>query len=126
MPVERHIYKVRAFECLCGAKVKVLSWDYDPVPQCPSCSSPMTGEGYARGQAPAVHGDEIDVTIEHGVCHADGTPRRFRSKTELRQAELAAGLRRHEPGDERLGADYQKAYDTRKERRTDQMRRILA
>jgi hypothetical protein len=39
-----------------------------------------------QGSSAAVHGDECDVTVRHGICHADGTPRRFRSKAEFRQA----------------------------------------
>lgn len=60
-----------------------------------------------RGSAPAVHGDEMDETIEHGVCWDDGTPRRFTSKAELRAVEQAKGWRRWEPGDERVGREYQ-------------------
>lgn len=44
------------------------------------------------GNANSVIGDEIDVEIKHGLCHEDGTPRRFRSRTELRKAEQKAGL----------------------------------
>jgi hypothetical protein len=39
----------------------------------------------------AVIGDEIDIEIKHGLCHPDGTPRRFRSREELRRAEKASG-----------------------------------
>ena len=39
-----------------------------------------------------VIGDEIDISIKNGLCNADGTPRRFRSRAELRRAEQAAGL----------------------------------
>ena len=39
-----------------------------------------------------VIGDEIDVYIKHALCHSDGSPRRFRSKTELRKAEQKAGV----------------------------------
>ena len=108
MSVERHVYKVRTFACpSCGDKIRLLRWDYDPVPQCPSCSSPMTSETFSAGQAPAVHGDEMDEVIEHGVCHDDGTPRRFTSKAELRRVEVAKGWRRYEPGDERVGKEQQ-------------------
>lgn len=47
---------------------------------------------WKQGSANNVIGDEIDVYIKHGLCHADGTPRRFRSRIELRRAEKAAGL----------------------------------
>jgi hypothetical protein len=41
---------------------------------------------------PAAIGDECDVTIEHGLCHENGTPRRFTSKSEIARAAKAAGL----------------------------------
>lgn len=44
------------------------------------------------GKSNAVVGDEIDVEIRNGLCNPDGSPRRFRSRTELRQAERAAGM----------------------------------
>lgn len=47
------------------------------------------------GKANAVIGDEIDVTISNGLCHADGTPRRFRSRQELARAAGHAGLTNH-------------------------------
>ena len=37
-------------------------------------------------------GDEIDIEIKHGLCLPDGTPRRFRSRAELRRAERTAGM----------------------------------
>lgn len=42
-----------------------------------------------------VHGDEIDITIKHGLCHEDGTPRRFTSREELNRAAKAAGYTNH-------------------------------
>jgi hypothetical protein len=39
-----------------------------------------------------VIGDECDVTIHHGLCHPDGTPRRFTSKSEMRETAKALGL----------------------------------
>jgi hypothetical protein len=42
-----------------------------------------------------VIGDEIDVTIKHGLCHPDGTPRRFRSRAELRREEQRTGWSNH-------------------------------
>ena len=48
---------------------------------------------WVGGQGPKAHGDEIDVYIKHALCHSDGSPRRFRSKTELRKAEQKAGVR---------------------------------
>lgn len=36
-------------------------------------------------------GDECDVLIKHGLCHDDGSPRRFTSKSEIARAAKAAG-----------------------------------
>jgi hypothetical protein len=43
-------------------------------------------------EAHGVVGDEIDVTIRHGMCWPDGTPRRWRSRKELNEAAAAAGM----------------------------------
>jgi len=39
-------------------------------------------------------GDDIPggLEIRHGLCHADGSPRRFYSKSEIAKAAKAAGL----------------------------------
>lgn len=42
-----------------------------------------------------VHGDEIDVTIQHGLCWPDGTPRRFRSREELKRVERNSPFTQH-------------------------------
>lgn len=46
------------------------------------------------GHASAVHGDDIPggLYIKHGLCHDDGTPRRFDSKSEIRRAAAEKGL----------------------------------
>lgn len=49
--------------------------------------------GAAFGTPAAVHGDEIDLVVPHAVCHEDGTPRRFRSRAELRQALESKGYK---------------------------------
>lgn len=38
-----------------------------------------------------VIGDEIDVWVKHGLCHEDGSPRRFRSLSELKREAYAQG-----------------------------------
>jgi hypothetical protein len=76
---------------MCGLTKRQLAWDYDAPPEC--CGLPMQPE---RGPNPvsAVHGDEIDFVAKHGVCNDDGSPRRYRSKTELRKAEREKGWTR--------------------------------
>lgn len=72
-------------------------------PPCPMCGGPT--ETLWRSTA-GVIGDECDVWIRHGVCHEDGSPRRFTSKSELARAAEEKGLQnavRHvgEPGSDK-------------------------
>jgi hypothetical protein len=48
----------------------------------------------ARCRSAAVIADDIPggVEIAHGLCHDDGTPRRFYSKSEMRLAAQVKGL----------------------------------
>ena|SRR5437660_9029601 len=50
---------------------------------------PMTSNPGAIGHA---HGDECDVTVTHGLCNADGTPHRYRSKSEMKRETEKRGL----------------------------------
>lgn len=44
--------------------------------------------------SPAIVGDELhDYEARHGVCHPDGTPRKFYSRTELYRALNEANLK---------------------------------
>ncbi len=45
---------------------------------------------WVGGKGPKAHGDEIDIYVTNAICHADGTPRRFRSKSELKRVEQQA------------------------------------
>ncbi len=83
MPAETHTFRERTFECaVCATSVKVLSWDYAPVPTCSSCSSPLEVASRYRGASAGVIGDEIDIKAEHGIPYnPDGTPRRYTSKS---------------------------------------------
>lgn len=81
----------------CHEVFKGLAWSFnlDQAIPCPACGS----EGWyapdaKKGVAPGMFGDELPVGYEarHGVCHPDGTPRRFDSKTELKRALNEAGL----------------------------------
>lgn len=55
---------------------------------CHSCYDEAKG---GSSKAPFVHGDECDVIIKHGVCNPDGTPKRYRSKSAIREAAYQAG-----------------------------------
>lgn len=80
--------------CLCGFTGKILGWDSDfPLP-CPTCGGLTSLEpvGHAHG----VIGDELHgYEARHAVCHPDGTPRKFYSKTELKRALNEVGYSIH-------------------------------
>jgi hypothetical protein len=69
-----------------------LLWFSQGPPECPECGSPSQFYHDAGAQAPAVVGDEIDIQVRHGLCHEDGSPRRFTSMQELRKAAYDKGL----------------------------------
>lgn len=39
-----------------------------------------------------VVGDEIDIEVRHGLCHDDGTPRRFRSRADMNKVAKSKGM----------------------------------
>jgi hypothetical protein len=81
-------------------------WDDQVAPSCPACGGAQQRlEPLGEQKAPTVIGDEIDVTIPHGLCYDDGTPRRFRSRSELKAAERAKGLRLLERGEKFKGQE---------------------
>ena len=75
----------------CG-NVKIDCWEVIATND-PSCTcGGLMKRAWVAGAGPKAHGDEIDVYIKHALCHSDGSPRHFTSKTELRKAEKAAGV----------------------------------
>jgi hypothetical protein len=105
MSVVRYTFTTRKAHCLgCDTRQKVLGWLHEPLPECPACGGTLQAVTDHVERATFVIGDEIDVVHEHGVCHADNTPRRFRSRQELKRAEQAAGVRLLERG-ERFAGD---------------------
>lgn len=76
----------------CKNRATYLFWSHEDAPNCRDCGGSLE-PFYGQGKTSAtVIGDEIDVLVPHGVCHDDGTPRRFRSRSELNAAVKAAGL----------------------------------
>lgn len=49
----------------------------------------MTQNPGAKGRA---QGDECDITVTHGLCNSDGTPHRYRSKSEMKRETEKRGL----------------------------------
>lgn len=81
----------------CGGSHKVLCWDYELAEKakCPSCGSETVPYTYSKGTAaPGVIPDDIPggIDIRHGLCNADGSPRRYYSKTEIRREAARRGL----------------------------------
>ncbi len=70
----------------------VLQTVSEPVTLCP-CGGRLLRTWI--GKPPSVIGDECDVTVRHGLCHADGTPQRFTSKAEMKQEAARRGLVNH-------------------------------
>lgn len=96
MPVS-DTFKLRHFICSCREQVSKYRWGKEEPLSCPVCGKEMeeTDRTVRFGSAPSVHGDEIDIEVRHGICHEDGTPRRFRSKSELKKAAYEAGYSVH-------------------------------
>jgi hypothetical protein len=92
MVLVRSTFRQWSLECECGWAGKLLAWDYDPKP-CPRCGE-QTSRQVAVSLAPSVIGDDIPggVVMEHGVCHDDGTPRKFYSKSEIIRVAREKGL----------------------------------
>jgi len=60
-------------------------------PECPICGA-QTGTLWRSSSN--VIGDDIPggIEIKHGICNDDGTPRRYYSKTEIKEAARRKGL----------------------------------
>lgn len=62
-------------------------------PICPTCNIQMS-RLYLPSSVPTVVGDDIPggIVIKHGVCEADGTPKKYYSHSEIRKAAKERGL----------------------------------
>ena len=83
------------YDTICDTCQHIERDVYEPV-QAARVGCPACGAGWMQrawiGQPPAVIGDEIDWTIKHGLCHADGSPRRFRSRAAWKRAMAEKGI----------------------------------
>ena len=92
--MERMTYKQWPCRCSeCGFNGKILAWSHQLPPQCPDCGAKTT---LIDNFIPEIHGIITDsfvggLMVPHAVCHPDGTPRRFDSKSELRRELAKAG-----------------------------------
>lgn len=74
----------------CGHVDKQLAWDYDlPIP-CTHCNTPTNLNYTVPNKAPGIATDDIPggIEIKHGagLINADGTPRKYYSKSDLFRA----------------------------------------
>ena len=62
------------------------------------------------GRVRGVIGDYCDITIKHGLCNPDGTPRRYTSKSDIKREAEKRGFTNlvEHKGDERRGGDKSK------------------
>lgn len=77
--------------CATCQRVQLDHLERDEDKSRPDCCGQSMERVFLPTNRGTVIGDEIDITVKNGLCHADGTPRRFRSRTELQKAEQAAG-----------------------------------
>ena|SRR3990167_9034259 len=80
--------------CACGFQNKIRGWSNDFPFSCPDCGSPVELYAEERGSAPGIVTDDIPggYTIRHGLVNADGSPRTFYSKSDIKRAANKAGL----------------------------------
>lgn len=62
---------------------------------CDECGMERYVRFWRPGTVVGAHGDECDVTMRHGICHPDGSPRRFTSKSEMKRVATSMGLENH-------------------------------
>ncbi|HEX6276027.1 MAG TPA: hypothetical protein VFZ53_23465 [Polyangiaceae bacterium] len=89
------VFKRRVFRCpTCGAEVDPWCWDDDPAPICATCGTPYAALVETPVETHGIIPDSIPggILIRHGICHEDGTPKRYDSMTEIRKAARAKGL----------------------------------
>jgi hypothetical protein len=88
------VFKKRKYVCVGSPthKFTELRWESAGLPLCPTCGGETELDYGSLGESAAVIGDEIDIAVKHGLCNDDGTPRRFRSMSELRRAAAEKGL----------------------------------
>jgi hypothetical protein len=69
---------------------------YEPInysaPACAECGAPTERVWLTKTAAVIQDSIEGGVLIHHGLCNADGSPRRYYSKSEMRQEATRRGL----------------------------------
>lgn len=78
----------------CDTHHKVWAWNYNLPLDCPNCHAPNTELDYPSiNKAPGLSVDSIPggLTIKHGICHPDGSPKRYDSHSDIKRALNEAG-----------------------------------
>ena len=87
-------FKQEHVACPCGWMGTAFMWHYDTSKPCPTCGQPATRIAVeAPDRAPSVIPDEIPggIDIKNAICNADGSPRRFYSKSAIREEAARRG-----------------------------------
>jgi hypothetical protein len=74
-----------------GIDVFVTDLDYPPCADCKGA----TERAFLPSSTANVISDECDVTVRHGICWPDGTPRRYGFKSEMKREAEKRGLVNH-------------------------------
>ena len=85
------------FDRTCDACGEAMIDCFEPVTPpdvpCRKCGAATRRTWFAKPSN--VISDECDVTVYHGICNPDGTPRRYRSKQEMREEAARRGMTNH-------------------------------
>lgn len=92
--MKRSVFKTWKLVCRgeTAHRFEKMRWDYEDLPKCETCGADVELDYGRRGSSAAVHGDEIDIWIRHGLVNEDGSPQHFDSKAAIRKAAQAKGL----------------------------------
>jgi hypothetical protein len=76
--------------CPSGHRTKSLQWDTVPF-VCQTCDAPADIDTPTR--AHGIVPDDIPggLLVPHAICHADGSPKRYYSRSEMDRAARARG-----------------------------------
>jgi hypothetical protein len=78
----------------CGFSGKIWGWQTKLPLECPTCGEHAEPVVESFNTSSGIICDDIPggIDIRHGICHPDGTPKRYYSKTEMRRAANEKGL----------------------------------
>lgn len=85
--------KKRRYHCSNSHELVEIRWGKDPLPTCSECQLEMEEVFYNPNLSAMINTDDIPggIEIRHAICNPDGTPKRYYSKSAIREAAAAAG-----------------------------------